>query len=273
METRLVLVTPELAAQWLASNTRNRKVVQSAVDAFVLLLKNGEFRVTHQGPAIAPDGTLLDGQHRLLAVVKSGISVLMNVSLDVPLSAMEAIDTGGCGTRKPHEVIAIADGTRTDMLFRSTVNAAHRIVHGVSAQGSGRRKLTVADLREAIRVHGDSARSILGIECGRNHDRITQAPSNGVLTIMHRIYPEKSLEFSKLLRSGLGMHERHPVHVLRQFVLLRYRPDGGTARDDLADRTFSAFDAFRRGSDRHIVRASSNARAEAIEQWRAIVGA
>jgi hypothetical protein len=269
MKTELTLVSPELAARWLANNPRNRKVNRHAVDAFELLIKSGEWRVTHQGPAIGEDGCLQDGQHRLLAVVKSGIAVLMNVSFDVPMSAMDAIDTGGCGTRKPHEVIAIADGTHTSKVFRLTVNAADRIVSGVDVGGSGK-KQTVAELREAIRVHGESAQAVIDA-VGAYHDRIAQAPINGALAILHRLYPSEVVRFGQLLRSGTGMHERHPVHVLRQFVLLRYCADGRGSREDLANRTFSAFDAFRRGSDRQIVRASPNARAEAVEQWKAIV--
>lgn len=37
--------------------------------------KNKRYQLTHQGIAIGVDGTLLDGQHRLLAIAKAGISV------------------------------------------------------------------------------------------------------------------------------------------------------------------------------------------------------
>jgi len=50
--------------------------------------------LTHSGIAFGPDGTLLDGQHRLWAICMSGISVEMFVWRDVEPQSMMAIDSG-----------------------------------------------------------------------------------------------------------------------------------------------------------------------------------
>ncbi len=74
MQYQLVNITPEAATAILKGNKGNRKPRQSHIEALADAMLRGEWKQTHQGIAISPTGKLLDGQHRLLAVVKSGSS-------------------------------------------------------------------------------------------------------------------------------------------------------------------------------------------------------
>jgi hypothetical protein len=102
-ETKRVLVTPKLAKETLELNIRNRPLTPARVDEFANLMKDGRFQCTHQGIALDDNNNVLDGQHRLAAVVKSNCSVYMLVSKGVPEEARLAVDTG-----KPRSSIAIA---------------------------------------------------------------------------------------------------------------------------------------------------------------------
>lgn len=93
-QTSVVSVTPKIAQMYLLKNSKNRKIRKSVVSSFVGIIKRGEWKLTHQGIAISEDGFLLDGQHRLHAVIESGTPVLMNVSTGVDSSTFEAIDGG-----------------------------------------------------------------------------------------------------------------------------------------------------------------------------------
>jgi hypothetical protein len=93
-ETKRILVTPRLAKETLECNTNNRTLTQVRVDEFVSLMKAGRFQCTHQGIALDSAGAIVDGQHRLAAVVKSGCSVYMLVSKGVPEETRLAVDTG-----------------------------------------------------------------------------------------------------------------------------------------------------------------------------------
>jgi hypothetical protein len=94
MKTNVVLVTPDYASKLLEKNTDNRKIRVQVVNQLVEVIKNGAWCLTHQGIAISEDGVILDGQHRLSAIVKSNIAVKMAVSTDVPKEAFKAIDIG-----------------------------------------------------------------------------------------------------------------------------------------------------------------------------------
>ncbi len=57
-------------------------------------MREGHWDTTHQGIAIASDGTLVDGQHRLLAIVESGVTVRMNVTFNKTWQEFPLIHVG-----------------------------------------------------------------------------------------------------------------------------------------------------------------------------------
>lgn len=75
MEFREVTITPEMAETLLSKNARNRVISKHNVDMMVKDIKNGKYELTHEAIAIAEDGSLVDGQHRLMAIKESGIPV------------------------------------------------------------------------------------------------------------------------------------------------------------------------------------------------------
>jgi hypothetical protein len=122
MEYKRVNVTPQAAAKMLERNTGNRDIRQARVDYFVDLLTRGEFKCTHQGIAIGPDGNLLDGQHRLWAVVSSGIGADMMVATNVDPDTYTAIDTAVKKTN--------ADLLRIDRRITEVAGYVIRFIHG-----------------------------------------------------------------------------------------------------------------------------------------------
>jgi len=93
-----VHVTPEIAARWLRQNTRNRTIRQHLVDRFTRDMQAGEWHLDGAPIRFAPDGTLLDGQHRLTAIVSTGITVPILVVRGIDPSAQAVMDTGAART-------------------------------------------------------------------------------------------------------------------------------------------------------------------------------
>lgn len=94
MKVEQVLLTPSAAIGMLSCNTANRKLRQTGVNTFIKKIANGEWKLTHQGIAIADDGTVLDGQHRLHAIAKSGTPVPVMLATGCDKSMFSAIDAG-----------------------------------------------------------------------------------------------------------------------------------------------------------------------------------
>lgn len=84
METKTVAITPEMAREWLTHNMAgNRPVLKGTVHSYARQMRNGSWNLTHQGIAFDENGELIDGQHRLNAIVEANIPVTMNVTTGV----------------------------------------------------------------------------------------------------------------------------------------------------------------------------------------------
>ena len=113
----LVVVSPRLATHWLKNNFNNRPVSEDTVNAYARDAVNGIFLTTHQGIAFNDKDELIDGQHRLLAIQKSGIACTLMVSFGWlsavrgrELKRMDVIDRGR--TRSVGDQLKIQHGLK-----------------------------------------------------------------------------------------------------------------------------------------------------------------
>jgi hypothetical protein len=89
-----VEVTPHMAAQWLRANIDNRPVRSSHITTLVDEIRSGRWRVTHQGIAFSSKGRLIDGQHRLHAIIVAGQPVWLTVFVGLDDDMFGALDRG-----------------------------------------------------------------------------------------------------------------------------------------------------------------------------------
>lgn len=94
LSAELMKVTPSQAKLWLGANNGNRKLRGWWVSALAEAIKRGEWIASHQGIAFTENGRLIDGQHRLSAIVSANIPVEMLVVRGVPENAFKVIDAG-----------------------------------------------------------------------------------------------------------------------------------------------------------------------------------
>lgn len=75
----VITITPAMAVEMLKNNASNRPISMSVVKCYSTDMLNGDWCTTHQGIALNSKGAVVDGQHRLMAIVNSGCSVKMSV--------------------------------------------------------------------------------------------------------------------------------------------------------------------------------------------------
>lgn len=92
--TGLALITPELALELLEAPKRNRGISRLNLAKMVQDMTNDVFYFTHQGVAFDSNGYLIDGQHRLNAIIESGKPQWVLVTTNIDPDAMQAIDAG-----------------------------------------------------------------------------------------------------------------------------------------------------------------------------------
>ena len=151
-------VSPELAASWLLRNTGNRPVKQDAVDAWAREMTAGAWRLTNQGIGFDTNGVLIDGQNRLLAVVKSHTTQPFYVAVNLEPEAMTVVDTGV--KRSVADVLAISGDALVPAGGSLTLISAAAKIGVLMQQGainSRSMKLTSTEILAWISEHGEIA--------------------------------------------------------------------------------------------------------------------
>lgn len=122
--TTTMRVTPEMAKAWLEKNVGNRPLNRAFVRRLSRMMADGDYTLTHQGIGFDVNGMLIDGQHRLHAIVESGVTISLLVTHGLPTQAREKIDTGKVRT------VANVLGFRFG-LSRAEAIAASALLHAI----------------------------------------------------------------------------------------------------------------------------------------------
>jgi hypothetical protein len=105
MQIQEVQMTPQRAAQILQCNTRNRAMNLSRVDFYADAMLKGNWMQSGEPIQIDSDGCLINGQHRLQAIVNSGMTVPVLLITGQDPSVFAVLDTGRA--RSASDVLSI----------------------------------------------------------------------------------------------------------------------------------------------------------------------
>jgi hypothetical protein len=143
-----VEVTPDLARQWLRTNEGNRPLRRNHVGTLSAAMNAGHWKLTHQGIAFSEHGRLIDGQHRLEAIIASGKPADLVVYIDLDDDMFGALDRG---IRRNH-----ADDLRKDRRLVDPCSWIARMLHGADTVPPNTHEVAdILDLyqKEAATVH------------------------------------------------------------------------------------------------------------------------
>jgi len=217
VQVAFVTVTPTLAAQWLRNNKLNRAMRKPTVEAYAGDMKTGEWMLTHQGIAFNDQDELIDGQHRLQAVVNAGVDVVMLVVTKLPtkppgkkLSTMDAVDCGA--SRSLSDRLQLSHGLVDSRIISSTCIML-AIVQCRFSSG----KATMAQVLAVLEVYGEAIKFAV-----KHRSKLPGLRTQFVLGAMALAYatqPKKAERFYELLLTGENLHGRSPVLHLRNWLL------------------------------------------------------
>jgi hypothetical protein len=90
----LMTITSQMAAELLKNRRANRPISKARVRSLIEDLRAGRWRTNGESIILTEDMELLDGQHRLQAVLESGIAITALVAVGVTPGDMGSIDQG-----------------------------------------------------------------------------------------------------------------------------------------------------------------------------------
>jgi hypothetical protein len=221
---RIQLVTPAMAQRWLEGNVDNRNLREPRVLGHSQVLQRGEWELTGDALVFDEDDTLLNGQHRLSAVVVTGISARFLILRGVPSKAQEVMDTGLSRT--------LADQLqRRGVPYYTYVSSALFWLHRMAySEASGVAHYAEPGMRPSFRqllkLYDDNKE--LSEEAPRigRHVNNLKVRAGATLAIYHRlkqiddpnIDEEVDLFFDKWV-TGAELKASDPIFRLREFCL------------------------------------------------------
>lgn len=94
LTARVIDITPEMAAHMLARNDSNRAIKSTKLAQLEADLRNGAWVLNGETIILSDDFRLNDGQHRLAAIVNTGITVPALVVFGAPRASRNSLDQG-----------------------------------------------------------------------------------------------------------------------------------------------------------------------------------
>lgn len=92
-EAKFIEVTPAMAARFLKGNEGNRSISNPKVASYAGQMKRGTFKgLNGESASIDWNGKIHNGQHRFLAIIKSGKTIPMLVVFNVDPSTFATVD-------------------------------------------------------------------------------------------------------------------------------------------------------------------------------------
>lgn len=210
MKTCIETITPAQAKKYLQSNTENRAVRKAWVERLAGMISSGAWHLTHQGIAFSEDGRLIDGQHRLLAILEANKPAQMMVAREIPEEAYRHIDGGA--PRVLADRLKLCDDSRLNRTIASLIRARLFIING------GGKAISVDEAEDEF-LACDKAYMAVGRAWGKKVPGITRTDVGAALVSYAHHSMKKADQFGIQLLSGENLYKGLPSHTLREALI------------------------------------------------------
>jgi hypothetical protein len=211
------LLTPERAMELLEHNTLNRPLSQPHVNRIAQQILTGAWRFNGDTIKVGANGDVVDGQHRLWAIVESKTAVETIVVYDVPRDAFATIDT----LRKPRNGADILALNGVGDYRREAANALGWLVRwqrgNLTPNGSSGRV-------ENSDIEGAYAENPAIVEaCARAKRAVHGFASPGMFGFLYYIFTNRNSDIAdrmiNTLENPAGIPLNDPFFKLRAYLI------------------------------------------------------
>lgn len=233
MKVEMVKITPEMATRFLQTNDKNRNISDRLVQKYAQDMKNGNWSTTHQGIAFYEDGTLADGQHRLVGITRANIPVTMYITYGLPKSTGMNIDMS-----RPRSMIdGIKISGTSDWIEHKHIAMIKQMVDP--------KRLGSYEIVNLLNMFDESAKfAVKAFPTNRRY--LTNSVIHAALCIAHyHGESERKLRrFSEVLLSGVPEAPNEKVVILLRESFFRNPNNGSSDKRDKMYKTERAIHAY-----------------------------
>jgi hypothetical protein len=223
---RVETIAPERAVEYLAANRGNRAIVRSHVAALARDIRNGAWMFNAQPICFSGSGRLLNGQHRLSAVIEAGQPIEVMVMRGLPEAAFETYDKQA---RKPPLLAAdVADFGDKALVAAAAVLLWKRELRPV---GEPDARPTASEVREVVATNPE-----LFALRGFGRKMVRYGRSSAMLYAAHRVLrddPRLGQVFLDRLETAANLPAGHLILRLRDRLLDLRKADQNAQVDEI----------------------------------------
>lgn len=207
---QIVDLTPAMAEKFLGRNRGNRNVRKTKVVEFARDMSAGRWVFNGDPIRFSASGRMLDGQHRCLAVVKSGVTIQVIVIQNLPDEAQNTMDIGARRTMSDQLMLS---GERNSTTLAAVLRrvVAHRLT-GSWTRGTA---ATFAEMRDFYELNPEIT---FAVDVAMKARVLPCAPSTiGALYHVCAAVDRGDAEhfFVDQLIDGVGLSRNDPAYALR----------------------------------------------------------
>lgn len=222
--TKIMLVnyTPSLASKILEEhNDRNRKKNKNNINFLTKEIENENWIMNGETIGFDINGNTNNGQHRLAAIVKTGVPLQILTITNLSLEAFKTIDTGAL--RSGSDVLSI-EGIANSTHISAMIKFIFAFKHGkYSANRHHHRTLSNSDLIDYYYELGEDnvykSYQFYNTVRKNSSNIITPTLVSGFHFLLNEINPEKAEEFLNMLCQGINLSPDSPITALRNKII------------------------------------------------------
>lgn len=248
-------VTPQLAKDWLNQNENNRRLRPGVVDAYARQMRNGRWPFTGEPIQRDVNGNLINGQHRLSALVEAGVTLPFVVVSGLPPEVADVVDTQA--RRSAGDMLE-----RYGELHTRSLGSAVRIAllqeQGALSTG-GQTQIGHTEIRAFIDYNPDIRDAVsLALRVYRGMDAPSPAALAYAIWRLRRIDRERADQFFIDASEKANLGPNDPALALaRRFAEIR-RTKKRTPVEEQLTLIYRAWNARRKGRTLAMVKAVHN---------------
>lgn len=236
-------MTAEEAKRLLGQNVGNRSVRSSHVRVLSDAMRRGEWMQNGETIKVSKTGRLLDGQHRLMAIVMSGVSVPMTVIYGIDDEAFSTIDIGA--KRSIGDALGM-DGEENGPKLAAMLKMAY--TYNETGRPYGLASYRSPTFPQLQALCTDSARNSAKFAAGKKLLRSIVGETLTAWCFMRfstEVGVDAAQEFFDLLTSGAGLTDGSPILALRNRLMSEKVKDKTSLdKEYKAALVFKAFKLF-----------------------------
>jgi hypothetical protein len=215
--TEKVVVTPQIAELLLARNPDNRKIKTAKLAQYIDDMKSGRWQFNGETVIVSKSGEVNDGQHRLMAVIKSGVPHELNIAFGVERDSRFTVDTGVARTAGDHMSLSgMQYGT-------SLASTARMVISYERAKGEhmGRpNEVSAAAVIERVEADELLRECAIWGHVNKKRGAVGRASLVGfVFYVLSTKNAASAKLFMQGLKDGIGLAGDSPIRITREKII------------------------------------------------------